>query len=184
MNFSRQSLPLRPCGKLPCRGCSCSVGKFPHWSTEHKRNRMQYASPSFYKDGVNVLVLQPVHNIHSYHIFIYGISLYIFTSILVQYQWLLFYSFYWNTHIAHATLSPPSNPQNLWLRLFAFISPNHGGHILSYPIVVILLIYGRAYVPSPNNTGGKKYPSRLSLVTSQSCVLFSAIISVWLSFCL
>lgn len=38
--------------------------------------------------------------------------------------------------------------------------------------------------PCPNNRGGKTLSSRLSLVTSQSCVLFSAIISESLLLCL
>lgn len=95
----------------------------------------------------------------------------------------VFHSFYWNACITRMTLSPPSYHQNLWLRVFAFISSNCRGHVLSYPVVVILLVDGRLYAPCPNNRGRKKKTSsRLPLVTSQSCVLFSAIISVCLAF--
>lgn len=170
-------------GILPCRsGSHC--GHIPLFISRAQEEWNVICVTLFLQKRMQTSCFYRIYITYTITIYLWYIWVYIYPYICTVSMTAVFYSFCWNTCIAHKSLPPPSYPQNLWLRLFVFISPNCRGHVLPYPIVVILLVDGRVYVPCPNNRGGKKNPSRPSPVTSQSCVLFSAIISLCLSFCL
>lgn len=95
-----------------------------------------------------------MHNIHSYHIFIYGICGHFCTVSM--------------TAVFHTHRPSSSSPL-----LFVFISPNCTGHILSYPIVVILLVDGRVYAPCPNKRSEKTPFQAVSSDISVLCPLLS-----------
>lgn len=163
--------PGAPEGSVLCRSASPSVGKSPCCSAEHKRNEVQFASPYCCKRWWK----HPAFIAYTNHtplpcVYIWA---YIYPYVCMVSATAVFDSFCWNTCISHVTLRPPSHPQNLWLGLFVFISPNCRGHMLSYPIVVILLLDGRVYVFCPNNRGGKKPFQAVSSDISVLCPLLS-----------